>query len=73
MNNKCTLAAIYRGKLLFHIYEIIDQETFKKKDMINLRREVIANGVDNFGFQPGRDVVKQIKFLGGDSPTHLRI
>ena len=41
--------------------------------MINLRREVIANGIDNFGFSPGRDIVKEIKFVGGDEPTHLRI
>ena len=41
--------------------------------MINLRREIIANGINDFNFTPQRDSVREIKFLGGDQETHLRI
>lgn len=73
INNKCTVVAIYRGKLNFVLYEINEQESFKKKDTINLRREIIANGYDEFNYTPGRDRVTEIRFIGGDSPSHLRV
>ena len=73
VNNKCTIAAIYRGKLMFQIYELREQETFRKKETINLRRELIANGVNNFDFTPSRDTIRKIRLIGGDSCTHLRI
>ena len=73
VNNHGTLAATYRGKLNFSIYELKDQETFLKKDTINLRREIIANGILDFPFTPGRDIVRKIKFIGGDQETHLRV
>ena len=37
---------------MFQIYELRDQETFHKKDTIHLRREVIANGINDFDFTP---------------------
>ena len=51
-DNSATLVAIYKGKLHFQIYEIPNQEEYKKKDMINLRREVIANNINDFNFTP---------------------
>lgn len=38
-----------------------------------MRREIMANGVMDFNFTPGRDSVTKIKFLGGDEDTHLRV
>lgn len=72
-DNKCTIACIYRGKLMFQLYEIKEQETFKKKDTVHLRRELIANGVNNFDFTPGRDSVNRLKLVGEEKVTHLKI
>ena len=74
VSDSCSLVAIYRGKLHFKIYSIPQAESFQKKDTINLRREIIANGISTFNFTPQRDKVTKMKFLGdGDEPTHLRI
>ena len=71
------LVALYRGKLHFQIYQIPNAEEYKKQDTINLRREIIANGVSTFNFTPQRDRVTKMKFYGNatpeDEPTHLRI
>ena len=67
VNNKGTLAAVYKGKLHFTIYDLKEKdETFKKKDVINLRREIIANGINDFNYTPQRDEVSRIRFMGGD-------
>ena len=75
VNNKGTLVVTYRGKLHFHVYELkgVDHETYKKKESINLRREIVANGNPDFPFTPNRDLVRRIKFDGGEEGTHLRI
>ena len=41
--------------------------------MVNLRREIIANGINDFNYTPQRDEVTKIKFLGGDNVNYLRI
>ena len=43
--------------------------------MINLRREIIANGINDFNYTPGRDKVREIKFLYDEAgvETHLRV
>ena len=58
---------------MFTIYEIINKDDFRKKDSVNLKRELQANGVNNFDFVMGRDSVHRIKIVGGDRPTHLRV
>ena len=73
VDNMCKNAIIYRGKCKFHVYEISDQENFRKKDTIDLRRELIAVGINDFDFTPGRDVIQRIRFIGGDNPTHFKI
>lgn len=73
INNKGTLLVSYVGKLHLHLYEIKDHESYQKKDTINLRREIIANGVVDFNYTPGRDSVRSFRFLGGDNETHLRV
>ena len=73
VNNKGTLVVTYRGKLQFHVYELKDQDSYQKKDSINLRREIIANGINDFNYTPQRDAVREIKFLGGNDETHLRV
>lgn len=87
VNNHGTLAVTYRGKLHFHVYNLIakgdegnvagqkkaEADSFVKKESINLRREIIANGVNDFNFTPVRDQVSKIKLIGGDEATHLRI
>lgn len=73
VDNKCTMVAIYRGKMMFQIYEIRDMETFRKKDTIHLRKELITAGVNDFDFTPSRDSVNSLRFVGGDDATHLKI
>jgi len=73
VDNKCTLTCVYRGKLMFQLYELRDQESFRKKDTFHLRRELIANGCNDFDFTTGRDSVNQLRFVGGDNPTHLKV
>ena len=44
--------------------------------MINLRREVIANSINDFNFTPQRDKVLRMRFLHDEEEghaTHLRI
>lgn len=50
IDNKCELVCIYRGKLMFQIYELREQESFRKKDNVHLRKELIANGFNDFNF-----------------------
>ncbi len=73
IDNTCKYVATYRGKLHFQIYELKGQEDFRKKDTINLRREIIACGINDFNFTPMRDSVTKMKFLGDEEPSHLRI
>lgn len=76
IDNACQLVATYRGKLHFQIYELKGNDDYKKKDTINLRREIIANGINDFNFTPQRDSVTRIKFIEAgedEEPTHLRI
>ena len=41
---------------------------------MNLRREIIANGISTFNFTPQRDKVTRMKFIGDqEEPTVLRI
>ena len=63
VNNTGTLVASYRGKLHFHIYQLKDQETYLRKDTINLRKEIIANGNSDFPYTPQRDSVRKIRFI----------
>jgi hypothetical protein len=45
------------------------------QSVVNLRREIIANSINDFNFTPQRDRVTRLRFLGGEDhePTHLRI
>ena len=52
VDNQGSLLAIYRGKLHFQIMEIRGPTEATKKDTVNLRRELIANGTNDFNFTP---------------------
>lgn len=73
INRQCTMAAIYRGKLQFNLYELRDHERFQKREAIDLVSVLNRSRVVGFKFVPQRDQVYKLKFLGGDEPTHLRI
>ena len=73
VDNNCSLVATYKGKLHFQIYKLGEGDNFKKQDTINLRREIIANGINDFNFTPQRDKVTKLCFLGEERSTHLRI
>lgn len=49
-DNKAQLIAIYKGKLHFSIYDVPNPEEHKKRDTINLRRELVAAGISSFNF-----------------------
>lgn len=53
----------------------MNADEFRKKDTINLRREVIANGINDFNFTPQRDKVLRMRFMADEeeNTTHLRI
>lgn len=54
VNNKGTLVVTYRGKLTFHIYKCKTEDDYQKDEngTINLRREIIANGINDFNYTP---------------------
>ena len=64
---------IYRGGLEFNLYQIHDRNEYSKKDTVNLRKEILANGHEGtFEFAASRDSVDDVAFLG-DQPTHFRV
>lgn len=54
VNNSGTLVVTYRGKLTFHMYKCKTEDDYQKDEngMINLRREIIANGINDFNYTP---------------------
>ena len=73
VDNEGALVIIYRGGLEFNLYTVHDRSEFSKKDTINLRKEIMANGHEGmFEFAASRDSVDDVAFLG-DNPTHFRV
>ena len=87
VDNEGTLAAIYRGKLRFILYDLDehgDLQLYAEKDWINLRKELFGNKYKDFDYTPQRDKVRHIKFIiknkddgvvyeGAGRATHLRV
>lgn len=73
IDNSGEIIIIYRGGLEFNIYIIHDRNSYSKKDTINLRKEILANGHEGmFEFAATRDSVDDVTFLG-ENPTHFRV
>ena len=74
IDNKAELVIIYRGGLEFNLYKIHDRSEYTKKDSINIRKEILANGHEGmFEFAASRDSVDDVLFVGGDDPTQFRV
>lgn len=73
IDNDGSVIIIYRGGLEFNLYTVHDRSEYSKKDTINLRKEILANGHEGmFEFAASRDSVDDVAFLG-DNPTHFRV
>ena len=68
--------ACYRGKLMIHLYEVIelDQERDAKRiETIDLAKEIQGSGHEDFSFNTRDDEFMDMRFMGGEVETHLRI
>ena len=52
LNSTCTVAAVYRGKLQFNLYELIDLNSYQKKTTIDLVSLFNKSRVEGFKFVP---------------------
>lgn len=76
VDSRGRVLAVYRGRLMITIYDLNESsEQFKRRDAVNLRREIIANGGQEFGFTPSRDKVTEIKLVADadGNVTHMKV
>ena len=63
---KAETVAIYRGKLHFSLYTVTGEGEYNNKSTINLKRELVAAGVNDFNFAAQRDQVLRIRLICDD-------
>ena len=71
LDSKGTMVAVYRGKSQINLYELRDGSSFHKKNTFNLGQSV--NSPDFSDYDSQRDQIEKLRFIGGETPTHLRV
>lgn len=63
-SNSGNMVVVLRGSFSLEVYLVdAEGEKFDKKDTINLKREILANGNPGFDFKWKKDEVYDIRFL----------
>ena len=68
--------ACYRGKLMIHMYEVVEinqERDSKRLETIDLAKEIQGSGHDDFRFDFREDELMDMRFMGGEVETHLRV
>ena len=77
--NSGTRYVVYRGKMTFHVYDVIEvgqERDTKKVEKIDLVKEIQGSGHEEFTFDASHDEVMDLCYINkedGEEESHLRV